>query len=131
MKSILIAVITAVLILVTAPTISAASMDMTAANCGSSPYHENTSIPPCCLTANALFSHCSLSCATDNEALLTSRFIPNKNVYIALSKTSVSPDTSPNLKKPLQPELSPELHSHPCNEYHCRNCLDSEEPHQV
>ena len=131
MKLILIAVITAVLILVAAPTIAAASMDMTADSCNSSPYHEKASIPTCCLTADCLLYNCSLSNAADNKVLLTSRFIPNKNVYIALSKTSVSNETSPNPKKPLQRELSWELPSHPYTEYHCRNCLDSEDPHQI
>jgi len=131
MKLILIAVITAVLILVAAPTIAAASMDMTTDSCNSSPYHEKSSIPTCCLTADCLLSHCILTNAVDNEVLLASRFIPNKNVYIALSKTSVSTEASPNPKKPLQRDPSQELPSYPCTEYHCRNCLDSEEPHQV
>ena len=131
MKSILIAVITAVLILVAAPIVAAASMDRTADNCDSSPYHEKASIPICCLTADCPLSHCSLSNTADNKVLLISRFIPNKNVYIALSKTSVSTEASPNPKKPLQRERSQEVPSHTRTEYHCRNCLDSEEPHQV
>ncbi len=131
MKSILIAVITAVLILVAAPTIAAASIDRTTDRCDSGPYHEKASIPSCCLTADYLLSHCCLSNAGDNKVLFISRFIPNKNVYIALSKTSVSTEASPNPKKPLQRESFQELPSHLHTEYHCRNCLDSEEPHQV
>jgi len=131
MKPILIAVIIAVLILVAAPTIAAASMDRTTDSCDSSPYHEKASIPICCLTADCPLSHCSLSNAANNKVLLPSRFIPNKKFYIALSKTSVCTETSPDPKKPLQRELSQELPSHPCTEYHCRNCLDSEEPPQV
>ena len=131
MKSILIAVIIAVLILVVAPTITAASMAGTADSCDSGPYHEKASIPICCLTADCPFSLCILTNAVDNEVLLNSRYIPNKNVYITLSKISVSTEASPNSKKPLQRELSQELSSYIYTEYHCRNCLDSEEPPQV
>jgi len=131
MKPILIAVITAVLILVAAPTIAASSMERTPDSCDPNPLHTNSSVPTCCLTADCLLSDCSLSNTTDDKVMLTSRPIPNKNVYIALSKTSMSNETSPNPKKPLQREPSQELPSYPCTEYHCRNCLDSEEPHQV
>jgi len=124
------AVITAVFILVAAPTITAASMDMTADSCNSSPYHEKASIPTCCLTADCLLCSCSLSNAADNKVLLASRFIPKKNVYLAWSKTSVSTETSPNPKKPLQRDPTQELPSLFDTEYHCRNCLDSEDSHQ-
>ena len=130
-KTILIIVITAVLILVAAPTIAVASIDMTADNCDSCLFNEEPSIPTCCLTVDCLLSNCSLSNAADNEVLLTSRFIPNKNVYIALYRKSVFTKTSLDPPKPLQREFSQESPSYIYTEYHCRNCLDSEEPPQV
>ena len=131
MKLILIAVITAVLIMVVAPMVAAASMEMTPNSCDTNPLHTNSSIPTCCLTADCLLSDCSLSKTTDDKVLLTTRPIPNKNFCIALYRTSVSTKTSLDPQKPLQQEFSQELPSHPCTEYHCRNCIDSEEPHQV
>ena len=131
MKSILIVVITAVLILVAAPTVAAASMEMAPDSCDTNPLHTKSSIPICCLTADCLLSDCSLSNTTDDKVLLTSRFIPNKNVYTALYRKSVFTKTSLDPPKPLQREFSKELPSYPCTEYHCRNCLDSEEPPQV
>ena len=131
-KSICIAVIMAVvLLLVASPTISAASMEMTDENCDSNPYHEGADVPLCCLTSGHPLSHCILTNAVDNEVLLTSRFIPNKNIYLTWSKTSVTTETSLNPKKPLQREPAQELASYLYTEYHCRNCLDSEEPPQV
>ncbi len=130
-KLILIAVITAVLILVAAPAIAAASINRTTDSCDSGPYHEKAAIPICCLMADCPLCHCTLSSATDNKVLLISRFIPNKDVYIALPKTSVSTEASPDPKTPLQRERSQEVPSHTRTEYHCRNCLDSEEPPQV
>jgi len=131
MKSILIAVITAVLILVAAPTVDAVSMEMTPNSCDTNPLHTNSSIPTCCLTANCLLSDCSLSNTTDDKVLLTSRPIPNKNFYIALYRTSVSTKTSLAPQKPLQRDPTQELPTYLYTEYHCRNCLDSEEPLQV
>ena len=131
MKPILIAVITAVLVLVAAPTVAVASMEMTPNSCDTNPLHTNSSIPTCCLTADCLLSGCSLPNATDDKILLTSRPIPNKNFYIALYRTSVSTMTSLDHQKPLHREPAQKLPSYPCAEYHCRNCLDSEEPHQV
>ena len=131
MKSILIAVITAVLILVAAPTVAAASMEMTPNSCDTNPLHTNSSIPTCCLTADCLLSGCSLSNTIDDKVLLTSRPIPNKNFYIALYRTSVSTKTSLDPQNPLQRDPTQELPTYLYTEYHCRNCLDSEEPHQV
>jgi len=129
------AVIAVVFLLVAAsPSIAAPCAEMTAENCDSSPYHhKKASIPMCCLTADCLLSHCSLSNAADNKVLLPNRFIPNKNFCIAVPKTSVCNQTSPNLKKPLQRERPQEIppNIYTDTEYHCRDCLSSEEPHQV
>ena len=131
-KSIWISVIIAVvLLLVAAPTIAAASMNRTADNCDSDPYHEKASIPLCCLTANCPLTHCSLSNAADNKVLIPNRSTPKENVYLAWFATSVTMETSLNPKKPLQREPAQELPSYLYTEYHCRNCLDSEEPPQV
>ena len=127
----LVAVITAALILVAAPTIASASIDGTTDSCDSNPLYTKCSIPTCCLTADCLLTDCVLSNTTDDKVLYTCRFLPNKNVYIALHKMSVSTETSPNPKKPLQWELFQKLLPHPSTGYHCRNCLDTEEPYRV
>ena len=131
MKLIWISVITATLLMVAAPTIAVASMDMTADNCDSGPFHEDSSIPICCLMADCPLSHCSISNTADNKVLFFNRSTPKDNIYLAWSKTSVPTETSPNPKKPLQRELSQELPSYLHTECHCRNCLNSEEPHQI
>ena len=132
MKSIWIAVIiAAVLLLVAAPGIAAASMEKAADNCDPNPCQEGAVIPPCCLAANCLLSHCILSSAVASEVLPPSRLTQNEDVYPAWSPASLTPETSLNPQKPFQRDPTQELPSHLCTEYHCRNCLNSEEPHQV
>ncbi len=131
LKSILIVVITAVLILVAAPSVAAACMDRTADNFDSAPWQKEAAVPLCCLTADCPLSHCTLTNAVDKEILLPNRSAPKENVYMALSQTSVTTETFLNPQKPLQWEPAKELPSYLYTEYHCRNCLDSEEPPQV
>ncbi len=131
MKSILIVVITAVLILVAAPSVAAACMDRTADNFDSAPWQKEAAVPLCCLTADCPLSHCILTNAVDNEVLLPNRSTPKENVYLDWSATSVTMETSLNPKKPLQREPAQELPSYLYTDYHCRNYLDSEEPPQV
>ena len=131
MKSILIVVIATVLILVAAPTVATASMEMMPNSCDTNPLQKNFPILTCCLTTDCLLSDCSLSNTTADKVLLTSRSIPNKNFYIALYRTSVSTKTSLDPQNPLQRDPTQELPTYLYTEYHCRNCLDSEEPHQV
>ena len=130
-KAILILVITAVLLLVAAPTVAVASMEMASDSCGTNPLHTKSSIPACCLTGECPFNNCSLSNATDNKVLLPSRLIPNKNTHIVLSRTTVSNEISYNPKVPLQSEPAQELPSYLHSVFRCRNSLDSEEPLQV
>lgn len=130
-KIILIAVVTALLILLAAPTIAIASMEMTPSSCDTNPLHTKPSIPICCVTADCLLSHCSLSNAAASEVLLPSRSTLDKNVHIGQPKTSVSTETSPDSKIPQQREPSQESPPHLNTTYHCRNSLDSEEPPQV
>ncbi len=131
-KSIWIAVIiAAVLLLVVSPSVAAACMDRTADNFDSDPCQKEAAVPLCCLTADCPLSHCILTNAVDNEVLLPNRSTPKENVYLAWSATSVTTETSLNPQKPLQWEPAKELPSYLYTEYHCRNCLDSEEPPQV
>ena len=130
-KSILMVVITAVLIIAAAPTIAAASVGGTTDSCDSSPHHEKASMPLCCLIGDCPLTHCILSSAVDNNVLLPGRFIPNKNVHIALSKTSVPSETSLNPQKPFPQAPVQELPLYLYTEYRCRNCLNSEDPYQI
>jgi len=131
-KSIWIAVIIAVvLMLVTSPSTAAACMEMTADNFDSDAYQKEAAVPPCCLTADCPLSHHILTNVVDNEVILPNRSTPKENVYLVWSATSVTTETSLDPQKPLQREPAQELPSYLYSEYHCRNCLDSEEPPQV
>jgi hypothetical protein len=131
-KSIWIAVIIAVVLtLVTSPSTAAACMEMTADNCDSDPYQKEAAVPPCCLTADCPVSHHILANVVDNEVILPNRSIPEENIYPICFATSVTTETSLDPQKSLQREPSQELPSYLYSEYHCRNCLDSEELPQV
>ena len=128
----LVAAVTAILLLTASPSFAAASVEMTEENCGCNPCQEETAVPLCCcLTSGSLLPHCILPSAVADEVLLPSRLTPNENVYLVWSPTSVTIETSFNPKKPFQWESAQELPSYFYTEYYCRNCLDSEEPHQV
>ncbi len=131
-KSIWIVIIITVTILsVASPHIAAASMDSAVDNCDSGPYHEKSFVPMFCLTGDCLLDNCCLSNAADNIILPPGRFFPINNVYIAVSNTGASTVTPHNSQRPLQRYPTQELSTYLCTEYHCRNCLDSEEPHNI
>ena len=124
-------IVATILLLITSPSIAAASMEMTTENCDYSSHQGGATIPQCCLMSDYPLSHCILTNTADIKVLHTNRFIPNKIVYLAWSKTDVTTETSLNPKKPLQWTPAKELPSYCYSEYHCRNCLNSEEPPQV
>lgn len=127
-----VAIVATILLLVASPSVAAASMDCTAETHDSSHCQEGAAIPQCCcLMANCTLSYCILTSTVTNEVLLPSRLTPNENVYMAWSQTSVTTETPLNPKKPFQRDPPQELPSRLHTEYHCRNCLNSEEPHQV
>ncbi len=131
-KSIWIAVIIAIaLMLVTSPSTAAACMEITADSFDFDPFQKETAVPPCCLTADYLLSHHILTNAVDNEVLLPNRSTSKENVYPVWSATSVTTETSLDPQEPLQRDPTQELLTYLYTEYHCRNCLDSEEPPQV
>ncbi len=131
-KSIWIVVIIAVVLtLVTSPSTATACMEMTDDNFDSDPYQKEAAVPPCCLTADCLLSHHTLTNAVDNEVILPKRSTLEENVYLVWSTTSVTTEPSLDPQKFLQQEPAQELPSRHCTEYHCRNSLDSEEPPQV
>ncbi len=131
-KSIWIAVIIAVvLMLVTSPSIVAACTDMAANNFDSDVWQKKVAVPPCCLTADYPLSHHILTKVVDNEVILPNRSTPKENVYLVRSATSVTTETSLDPQEPLQRDPTQELPSYLYSEYHCRNCLDSEEPPHV
>jgi hypothetical protein len=131
LKPILISVIAVVSILVAVPAVTVASMEMESDSCGTNPLHANSSNPACCLIGECPFYNCSLSNAADNMVLIHSRFIPNKNIPIVLSRITVSNEISSNPKVPRQRELTQELPSDLHSVFRCRNSLDSEEPIQA
>ena len=130
MKPTLVAVIIVILVLVATPTIAAASMDVVD-NCDSSPCRDETAVPLCCLTANCPLSNCIITIPVTNEVPIISRSTLNEDVYVAGSQTSVTTDISPPTTKPFQRAPAQDLPSRPCTEYHCRNCLNSEDPFRV
>jgi len=131
-KSIGIVVITAVVLMLAAsPGTAAACKDMPSDNHNSGAFQIQTTALPCCLTADCLSSSHLLTNEVDNEIILPNRSNPEENDCIVLPQTSVSTETSPNPNKSLPREPAQELPSSLYTEYHCRNCLDSEEPLQV
>ena len=90
MKSILIVVIATVLILVTAPTVATACMEMTANNFDFDTGQKEAAVPLCCLTADCPLSHHILTNVIDNEVILPSSSTPTENVYLVWSATSVT-----------------------------------------
>ena len=131
-KSIWIAVVTAVvLMLVTSPSTAAACTEMTADNFDSEVYQKEATVSPCCLTAECRLSHHVIANVVDSDVVLPERSTSKENIYIVWSATSVTTETSLGPQGPLQREPAQELP--PClhSEYHCRDCLDSEEPPQV
>ncbi len=127
----LVAIVAVVLLLIASPGVAASSMDRTVDNLDSGPCQEGAAIPLCCLTADCPLSPCILTKAVNNECLLPNHSTPKENVYWAWFPTSVTTETSLNPKKLLQREPAQELPSYFYTESHCRDCLNSEEPHQV
>ncbi len=128
-KSIWIVVIIAVvLLLIASPGVAVSSMDRTAHNLGSDPCQKEAAVPLCCLMADCPLSPCILNNAVNNECRLPNRSTSKENVYLPWSPTSVTAETSFNPKKPFQRGPTQELPLRLCNESHCRDCLNSEEP---
>ncbi len=127
-----IAVIVAIILLVIAsPSIASASMENTNGDCDFNSYQGGATIPQCCLMSDSPLSHCIFTNTADTTVLYNSYYNPNKIVYLAWFKTDVTTETPLNPKKLLQWTPTQELPSYCFTEYHCRNCLNSEEPPQV
>ncbi len=124
-------IVAVILLVITSPSIASTPMESTNGDCDYNSYQGGITIPQCCLMSDSPLSHCIFTNTADTTVLHTSRFIPNKIVYLAWSKTDVITETSLNPKKPLQWAPAQELPSYNYTEYHCRNCLNSEEPPQV
>lgn len=127
----IVVIIAAILSFVGSPALSAASMEMTDENCGCSAGQEETAIPLCCcLTSDCPLSLCISPKAVACEVLLPNRFTGNEDVSLAWSAPGVTPETSLNPKKPFQRDPTQGSPSRLYTEYHCRDCLNSEESPQ-
>ncbi len=124
-------IVTIIILLVTSTSMLAASTEMTTENCNYKSHQGETSLPQCCLMSDNPLSHCMLTNTTNIKILHTSRMIQAKIVYLAWSKTDVTTETSPDLKKPIQWASTKEIPQYCYAEHHCRNCLNSEEPPQA
>ena len=128
MKSILVVVVAAILILIAAPHIAATPMKMTLDSHDFNSCQNNAAVPKCCLTADCALSNCNLPNTDDNEVPLHYRSTSKETISPVWSATSATTETSLNPKKPPPREPAQELPSRLCAEYHCRNTLNSEDP---
>ena len=114
-------------ILLIAPTICAASMDMTTMAHGSGSHQEGTAIPQCVsASADPLSHHVLMN--TVGEQVTPNRFVLDQGVCFSWSPVDPAIEPSPTEGSPVQGntrDLAPP--SKPI-EYHCRNFLSSEEP---
>jgi hypothetical protein len=110
--------VAALILLVAAPTLSAASMahDM-------SPSEDGATMPQNC-------SHCVLTNADNvvRQVLTSNRLTMSENVDPFLSPTSLTAELSPNQGVPFQGDTVQASPPVPLIEYHCLNSADSDEP---
>jgi len=130
LRLISIGIIIAILTMSVVPVMASTAVDKMADHCDSNPSHGNTSTPICCLMADCPIFHCILSSSVDDRAMLITRPVLNNNIPIA-SNTGISSESHLCYEGPSSSDL---LREFPCplvTEYHCRNCLDSEEPYSL
>ncbi|MDO8716796.1 MAG: hypothetical protein Q7J73_08340 [Dehalococcoidales bacterium] len=114
-------------ILLIAPTICAASMDMSTMTHDSGSYREGTTVPQCISTSANPLSHHVLMNAVGEE-VTPNRIILNQDICRSWSPADLSVEPSTNEGKPVQTDIRDHAPPLPLIECHCRNFLSSEEP---
>ena len=123
-KSLLGAIVIAVLAVTAAPVIANAAMENMASHCDSNPTPEKAAMLNCCQASDCPMFR--LSDAVEKQAILFSS-PTGTNIHISLNKITDS-DSSSTCNKP-PPRNPTQDFPTPCNiKYQCRNCLNSDDP---
>lgn len=114
-------------ILLIAPTVCAASMDMTTMTHDSASHQGETKVPKCLSTSASPLSHHILMNAV-GEQVTPNRLILNQDICRSWSPVDLSVEPSTNEGKPVQADIRDHAPPLPPIERHCRSYLRSEEP---
>ena len=114
-------------ILLIAPTICAASMDMTIMTHDSGSHREGAAVPQCVSTSVDPLSHHILM-NTVGEQVTTNRLVLNHDLCLSWSPADLTAEPSPTEERPVQRDVSDHGPIPPPVEHHCRSYLRSEEP---
>jgi len=125
-KALLIAFISAVIVLVSAPVAAVAGSSMANDGCDTNPMHPNSPAATCCELGNCFTICCSIPDTPSDKAVVTTLTVPAKNFIISIYKTNESKEITCLFDKPPEQNTYQTLSVHPYGEYHCRNNLDSE-----
>ena len=112
-------------ILLIAPTVCAASMDMTMATHDHGLSQGGAVIPCFSASHNPLSHHVLMNAG--GEEVTPDRLVLDQNICLSLSPGGLPAEPSPNEGKPVQMDIDYTPLSHPV-EHHCRSYLRSEEP---
>jgi len=113
-------------ILLIAPTICAASMDMPPMEHHSGSQQEGTAIPQCVSTSHNPLSHHVLMNAIGEE-VTPNRLILEQDICLSCSPADMPAEPSPNEGSPVQRDIDHTPLPNPV-EHRCRSYLRSEEP---
>ncbi len=110
-------------ILLVAPTVCAASMDMMMDMTAET----HTLVPQCSSTSDSPLSHHILMNAV-GEQVTPNRFIPHEEVCLSWSPADLTVEPSPTEERPVQWDVRDHTPISIPIAYHCRNHITSEEP---
>src|SRR3989338_360678 len=123
-RSLLAAVVIAVLAVTAAPVIANAAMENMASHCDSNPSPEKAAMMKCCQASDCPMFR--LSDAVDKQAILFSS-TTGTNSHIALN-TFTDSDSSSTCNKPPPHDPTQDFPIPFHLKYQCRNCLNSDDP---
>lgn len=129
-KSIRLVVALATLFLVLAPVSVVAAPLTTTESCDSTPCQDAAANSLCCLISCSL-SQCSLTGALGDEVLFPGSVTNVQRLYVAVNTKGLTSQCSIDKPKTFQSVFLQESLFDITIEYHCRNCLISEEPPQL
>lgn len=126
-RALLVAFISAVIVLLLAPVAAVAGSSMADDGCDMTPMFPDTTAATCCESGNCLAVCCSVPDTTTDKVIASNLPVPSKNFVISFYKANESVEITVLFDKPLKQDSCQTSSFHPCGEYHCRNSLDSEE----
>ena len=130
-KALLIAFISAVIILVSAPVAAVAGSSIANDGCDTIPMPVNTSTSSCCESGDCLSICCSVPDTSGDKAVVSYLTTPNKNFVIFLYNSTESTEITFAFDKPFKQDTSQSYSFQISGEYHCRSNLNSEDSFHV